>query len=186
MTQVAILMDVDGVVLPYVTPGERLAHWPAATSRIAPVLRDIEIRWSDAMIERLAVLTDLPGVQPMWCTTWGSRAATLLGPIIGLGQDWPCLEGDGGGAFAEAGWWKADRAREAVAVHDAVVWVDDLIDGWRDEIADTGLPTPERWPGGRLLTVCPRPDRGLEPEHLDHIEEFVRGASRSPASPSPL
>ncbi|MDN4483918.1 hypothetical protein [Demequina lignilytica] len=170
---VALLVDVDGVIAPYDLPGAERTGWPASSWRTAPVLFGMEITWSGAMVERLARIAALPGVEPAWCTTWGFRAARYLGPAIGLGEDWPCLEGEGGGAFAVEGWWKADRAREALATHAGVIWIDDLIDGWRDELAATGQPAPESWPGGRLLTVSPRPDRGLEPAHLDEAELFL-------------
>ena len=48
-----------------------------------------------------------------------------------------------------------------------------LVDGWRGEFARTGGATPESWPGGRLLAVSPRPEVGLEPHHLDRIEQFI-------------
>ncbi len=174
MARAAMLVDVDGVVAPYARPMSARDYWPDSSWRSAPFMMGLEIEWSGAMVSRLGEIASLPGVEPMWCTTWGSRAARWLGPAIGLGEDWPCLDGHGGGAFARAGWWKAERAREAVAKYDGVVWMDDLIDGWREELARSGQPAPEFWPGGRLLTISPSPDRGLEPRQLDEVEAFVQ------------
>ncbi|WP_062465484.1 hypothetical protein [Demequina maris] len=108
-----------------------------------------------------------------WCTTWGRRAPAVLGPAIGLGADWPALD-DAGGAFAVSpGWWKAERAREALEDFAAVVWIDDFIDGWREARDEFDEPGPRWWETDRLLMISPDSARGLEPAHLDAVERFV-------------
>ena len=173
MASVVILLDVDGVVCPFSGPGAPRDHWPADTWRVEPIEDLLDVEWSTAVIDRLRALTSRTGVEARWCTTWTWRAPMMLGPILGIGADWDYLDNVGGRAFAEVGWWKAMRAREALRVFDGVVWFDDLLDAWREELALSGAPAPEFWPGGRLLTVSPAPDRGIESHHLDVAERFV-------------
>ncbi len=173
MARVALLLDVDGVLCPFSGPGVPRDHWPADTWRVEPIAHLLDVEWSTACVDRLRDLADRPEVEARWCTTWTWRAPQMLGSVIGLGEEWPWLDNSGGRAFAEVGWWKALRAREAVAEFDGVIWIDDLLDAYRDELALEGAPAPEFWPGGRLLTLSPYPDRGIEPRHLAAAEDFL-------------
>ncbi|MDN4473729.1 hypothetical protein [Demequina zhanjiangensis] len=173
MASVALLLDVDGVLCPFAAPDAPRDHWPADTWRVEPIEDLLDVEWSTAVVDRLRDLTGRPDVEGLWCTTWTWRAPRMLGGVLGLGEDWEYLDHSGGRAFAEVGWWKAVRAREALALYDGVVWIDDLLDSWRDELAIEGAPAPEFWPGGRLLTLSPAPDRGIEPHHLDAAEAFI-------------
>ncbi|MDN4476234.1 HAD domain-containing protein [Demequina sp. SYSU T00192] len=171
---VAVLLDVDGVLSPFASSAADRAHWPADSWRSFILDGIYEIEWSAALVDRLREISETPGVATRWCTTWGRRAPAVLGPAIGLGAKWPVLD-DAGGAFAVSpGWWKAQRAREALEEFTAVVWVDDFIDGWREARAELDEPGPRWWDTDRLLMISPASDRGLEPAHLDAVERFVR------------
>ncbi|WP_084127019.1 hypothetical protein [Demequina sp. NBRC 110054] len=180
MARVLLLLDVDGVIAPQAMPGSHGDVWPAESWETAPVGGMLGVEYSTAMVEELRRLAWLPGVDGAWCTTWGRQAPKRLAPAIDLGRGWPALApGDGENHFAGPGWWKAARAREAVASHDAVVWIDDLIDSWRASLDDAALPGPESWPGGRLLAVSPASEVGLAPQELAEIGAFVRHALRA-------
>ncbi|WP_062203211.1 HAD domain-containing protein [Demequina salsinemoris] len=180
MSWVLLLLDVDGVISPMAPPGSHGGSWPEASWEIAPVGGMLGTEYSTEMIGQLRRIASLPGVDGAWCTTWGPMAPKRLAPVIGLGRRWPALEpGPHESHFCGPGWWKAARAREEVARHDAVVWVDDLIDPWREALDDAGLAGPESWPGGRLLAVSPAPDEGLSPQDLAEIGAFVRHALRA-------
>ncbi|WP_062312753.1 HAD domain-containing protein [Demequina rhizosphaerae] len=173
---VAVLLDVDGVVSPFPSTPANRAHWPADSWRCFLFGGVYEVEWSSALVDRLRAIAATPGVAMRWCTTWQDRAPEVLGREIGLGTDWPWLE-DSGGAFAVSpGWWKAQRAREALEEFGAVVWVDDFIQGWLEAREELDEPGPRWWDTERLLMISPDSERGLEPAHLDATDRFIERA----------
>ncbi|WP_062297021.1 hypothetical protein [Demequina maris] len=173
---VAVLLDVDGAVSPFASTASDRAQWPADSWRSFVLDGIYVIEWSAALVDRLRAIAETPGVAMRWCTTWGRRAPAVLGPAIGLGADWPALD-DAGGAFAVSpGWWKAQRAREALEDFAAVVWIDDFIDGWQEARDEFDEPGPRWWETDRLLMISPDSARGLEPRHLDTVDLLIANA----------
>lgn len=172
-TTAAVLVDVDGVVSPYPSDSSDRAHWPARSWHEALLAGTLTLEWSGLLIDRLRAVAERPGVEMLWCTTWQHRAPRILGPAIGLGEDWPWLDDATGEWALTFHWWKAERARDALAAHDRVVWMDDFVDAWRDEAARVTTTEPRWWEDERLLALSPDPLRGLEPGHLDQVEAFL-------------
>lgn len=163
------LLDVDGVINALASHVVKARHkhpdgqW--LSKRLFPPGFDhgLVVIW-DARVTRF--IRDISSeVDVMWLTTWVDLAPTLLAPAIGL-PDFPVLGAQDDVILSPKTWWKLPLAQRASLDRD-IIWTDD----------DLQFETPAReWLSGfpgRQLAIAPDYKRGLTPEHLDRIREFV-------------
>ncbi|GGF42767.1 hypothetical protein GCM10011519_15810 [Marmoricola endophyticus] len=167
---VNLYLDVDGV-LNAVSLDTPDWGWPDAQ---LSTVNGYPIRWSTTMVARLNRLVAREEVTAYWLTTWGSDAAELLAPALGLdATGWSVLgEEDRERAIdtlalsGTAGWWKLQAVRSHLAPGTPAIWVDDDLD--RD-------PSAVRWayeqPG--LLPLSPSTSLALTPADLAAMEAHV-------------
>ncbi|HEX6968729.1 MAG TPA: hypothetical protein VF174_07980 [Micromonosporaceae bacterium] len=163
MTAPIWLLDVDGVINTS-RPG-----WGAAPRRGTAVAGGVgyTMRWAPALINRIRTLHINGVVEVRWCTTWCAWADQLeqLWDLPPLAR---AFTGDINGHAAVLA--KIAAARQVLAGGRRLVWTDDDV-----------VPRPNDGPlydeltaDGRALLIRPRGTVGLQPEHLDQIEEFAR------------
>ena len=151
-----LILDVDGVVLPYLP---NLYRGPAP-----PDFRDARAWGFDVWVpehlpsalSKLAEYFDLA-----WCTDWEDAANTDVSPLFGLATDLPVLHPDRRGS---RGWWKLAAVRE-FAGDRPLVWADDhMSSGARRWAAARAAPT---------LLLRPPDDRGLSARQVAVIAGFA-------------
>lgn len=99
-----------------------------------------------------------------WHSTWRTAAMTDLGPIlrlppipISIAPEW---------TTRPAGWWKLPAAQRVVTSGRPLVWTDDDIVNFPDEVGELGE-------GADRLLISPDPDTGLNADDLARIEKFL-------------
>ena len=151
-----LILDVDGVVLPYppnlyrgdAPPGFRDARawgfnvW--VPEHLPPALR------------ALAEVFDMA-----WCTDWEDAANSEVSPLFGLPTDLPVLHPDRRGT---RGWWKLAAVQEFAGDDHPLVWADDHM-----------TSAARRWASIRTaptLLLRPPDDRGLSARQVALIAGF--------------
>ena len=151
----ALLLDVDGVLIPYGPPSDEWGEWIRHHRR------------EDLVVSRQMVAAiDALGADVYWLTSWSHTANSLLCPFI----DWPpkkVLE-----KRTVKHWWKLGAAHELLtsSPYGRVAWVDDDLDQYRDEV-DSKLG--HLLDAGRLLLVCTESSIGLTRRHIESIRDFL-------------
>jgi hypothetical protein len=99
-----------------------------------------------------------------WHSTWRTAAMSDLAPTLGLpgipisiAPEW---------TQRPPGWWKLPAAQRVVAAGRRLVWTDDDIDSYLDDIGES-MHEP-----GALL-ISPNPETGLTRADLDRIATFL-------------
>lgn len=156
------LLDVDGVI-----NGQR-AGWHAAPARAS--ITDHwgytwELAWSWPLISAIRGIHREGLAEVVWCTTWCPSADLLEAKwsLPELRRAW--TDDLHGYARTEA---KYAAARKVIADGRRLLWTDD------DAFPATGARV-EEFLGRRSLLIKPNQGRGLRPEHLDLIHEFLAG-----------
>jgi hypothetical protein len=160
MTRPVWLLDVDGV-LNAARPG-----WGAAP-RSGTAYSDgqlFRLRWAPRLVTRIRGLHNGGLVEICWCSTWCSDADQVEG-LLGLPRLGRAWQHPIGAAAAPAAKLAATRA--ALDQGRRLIWTDD------DAIPASGPLRDELTATGRALLIAPRPNRGLQPAHLDAIEAFL-------------
>lgn len=122
---IALVVDVDGVVSAVHPVSDVWGDEVTAGHLFGPV------RVSPTLCRRLDALGALPGVVPMWLTSWPASSRSRMDPFPG--RDWAALvEAED---FADQGldedridWWKWDALRTWLRAHrevQSLVWCDD-------------------------------------------------------------
>jgi hypothetical protein len=184
-TRVVWLLDVDGVLNAH-RPG-----WgaPPRTGNAHSGPDQFRIRWAPALVARILAVHEAGLAQIRWCTTWCAdvdQIEALLG-LPRFERAWTDFRQGPQAAIA-----KIEAAHAVLARGDRLVWTDDdaipssgpdleKLTGGRAAYPVGGGWTPHTGGGqtltsgdGRVLLVAPSPVRGLQPGHLDQIEEFLR------------
>lgn len=158
------LLDVDGVIN-VSRPG-----WGAAprTGNAFCAGVPYRIRWAPALIDRIRAVLRTGLVDIRWCTTW-CVVAEEIERLVGLPELGRCwTEPINGIAAAMA---KLAAARQVLDDGRRLIWTDDT---------ETPQPGDELYDelakGGRALLIAPEARCGLQPAHLDMIDEFLRNA----------
>lgn len=154
------LLDVDGVIN-VARPGWSRAPYCGNAYSEGYHYR---MRWSPALIKRIRALHDSGTVDIRWCSTWCSESDQLE-RLFGLPRFDRCWDRALTGVEAAAPKLAAARAVLDRGLH--LVWTDDV------EVPTSGPVHEEMTGDGRALLIAPSPRRGLQPEDMDAIEEFV-------------
>ncbi|GAA4590198.1 hypothetical protein GCM10023107_15520 [Actinoplanes octamycinicus] len=152
------LLDVDGV-LNANRPG-----WGAAPRRAMAYAAGTGflMRWAPALLDRIRAIHRSGAVEIRWCTTWCPQSEQLE-RLFALPRLEPCWTDELHQPEAAAA--KLAAARRVLAAGRPLIWTDD---------ADIPPAAHEELPRlGRTLLITPRPNRGLQPEHLDAVEQFL-------------
>lgn len=150
----ALLLDVDGVLIPFGPPHDGWGDWGRHGDREDIVL-------SRQMVDAVQALD----ADVHWLTSWMHSANTILAPIL----DWPPMPVLEKQTLRR--WWKLVAVEEFVrnAPHARIAWVDDDLDEYADEVDDAIGPLVD---AGRLLLVCTDSRIGLTRTDLDRIGAF--------------
>lgn len=152
-----LYLDVDGVLNPYVVPGEVPSSWPDFAEGY---LGSRLVVHSPTMLTAVGRL----GAEVVWCTTWGLQAerafAGLLGPGSRRTLDLP------GTPLAPGGVKGAAVLADLRADPAPFVWVDDdaiTVDA-AERLEKLELP---------MFLIEPQRNVGIEPSHVRSIGSFV-------------
>lgn len=158
------LLDVDGPInLEHGKPGWGVK--PRRSRVIGHDGRSFPLRWAPGLIVRIRNLHRSGAVEIKWATSWIGDT-DLLAPVLGLPDFEPAYP-DPGVPHTEVHIpLKQDAASQALTDGRRLIWTDDEA-------------IPADWPDrpdfeGIALLIAPRPNRGLQPEHMDAIEAFTR------------
>jgi hypothetical protein len=161
------LLDVDGVL------NARRPGWGGPPRRAYAMSEGVSwpIRWAPALIARIHALHRTGTVEIRWCSTWCADVDELE-RLFGL----PRLERAFTDPVEPGESADALKLTAAFAVIDAgypLVWTDDAA------IPDEGPERDRLLAGGRTLLIAPEPGRGLQPEHIDAIEDFLEAIDQA-------
>lgn len=157
------LLDIDGVI------NANKPGWSAAPRRVH--CAGFVVRYAPALIERIRELHRSRTVEIQWASTWCGFPNQIeeLTRRIGLHFDSAFVDRPESKTWAEM---KAEAAVAVLAAGRRLIWTDD----------DEAGIAPAFYPAigaavrdGRALLIAPRPNRGLQREHLDRIEAFAAG-----------
>lgn len=194
-----VLLDVDEVVNA-VRPGRTVKWpparvWPGSDWVCTPVRtgRDVyQITAARPVLDMLTTVHDLGVAEIRWHTSWQEHAPTALAPALGL-PDFPVQDRCGAEVtyplmprrWADrdpdlAGWWKLPAAIQVVNEGRPLLWLDDDLDVFRDQVE----ASPVGQHRDRLL-IAPTLGVGLTPRHLARIIEFLARGFPDPTLPTP-
>jgi hypothetical protein len=99
-----------------------------------------------------------------WHSTWRTAAMTDLAPTLGL----PAIPISIAPEWTQRppGWWKLRAAQRVRENGRRLVWTDDDIDEYRDEVGDL-VRDPQ------ALLISPTPETGLTGSDLGRIATFL-------------
>jgi hypothetical protein len=124
-----------------------------------------KVRWAPKLVDRIRTLVVAGRVDVRWCSTWCPWADQFERlwrlPALGRAFNVP-ING------AEASVAKLAAARQVLAEGRRLIWTDDM------EVPLSGPLHEELAAGGRALLIRPEGRRGLQPAHMDLIEQFLR------------
>lgn len=147
------LLDVDGVI------NASKAGWSAQPYSGWAYAKNnsYRMRWSPNLIQRIRKVHSSDSVEILWATTWVGYTRQLeelfkLPALLSAGATGMSIED------------KQDAARAVLASGNRLIWTDD------EAIPLTWFSDHDK------LLIRPKPSRGLRPEHLDLIDNFVLGS----------
>lgn len=161
MTTTVWLLDVDGVI------NAPRAGWDTQPQRSHVTTDGIPFRlsWEPRVVAAIRRLhTTVDSLDIRWCTSWCHWAGQLerLWELPRLSRAFH--EPINGAALSIA---KLAAAREVLAQGHRLIWTDDT------EVPEWGEVHDELTAGGRALLIAPDDRVGLQPEHLQQIEDFA-------------
>jgi hypothetical protein len=166
------LLDIDGVINALSrrrVRGSFAAHdWaehlvPADIPQLGPML--LEIRVAHPVLEFVREVVESGVAEVRWHSTWREAAVTDLAPRVGL----PSIPISVAPEWTQRppGWWKLPAAQRVVASGRPLVWTDDDIAVYADEVGELGSHAA-------TLLIAPDPATGLTAHDLDRIAAFLR------------
>lgn len=168
------LLDVDGVIN-VVAAGDHSSSWPRQAWRRIASINGWPILVATPVLDFLRLVHELDAAEIQWNTTWQHDAPRCLAPALDL-PDWPVAEERDFAAehdsylLSEWSWWKLHAAQQVVLTEERrLVWTDDDIDHERrsnDALSELLMSE-------RVCAISPSPYRGLTPQHLTRIAQFL-------------
>jgi hypothetical protein len=155
MKPIVWLLDVDGVI------NASKAGWSAAPRSGWAYSKGVgyRMRWAPALIERIRKVHLEGSVEILWATTW-------VGDTDGLQRLFRLPEFNSARSQSMSTPYKRMAAEDVVDSGRQLIWTDDeaipTVGGLYDKLVDA-----------ESLLIAPKPNRGLRPEHLDMIDEYV-------------
>ncbi|MEV4322197.1 HAD domain-containing protein [Microbispora rosea] len=182
MPEVYLLIDVDGVLIPFPDsegngPANHVRHSVVPTGYDAgsPVPIWLNPTHGPMLAE---LISELP-LTPVWCTSWRGDASPLIGAKLGL-EPFPHVElarQDITTSHPNGYLWKRDDVSAWLGTAQAV-WIDDDFTpadhAWAAARTAVGIPT---------LLVQPDPRVGLLPAHLETIRSWMAELVSKPSRP---
>ena len=150
------LLDFDGVI------NANKPGWSAAP-RQANAYADgkhYRIRWEPKLISRIRQVQQA-GVLIFWASTWCGHTDQLERILL-----LPTLFSAAPTAMSYR--TKCEAAEAVIASGNRLIWTDDEV------VPDWGALYTKLTRKDRALLIRPKSNRGLRPEHMDAIDEFVR------------
>ena len=172
MTNAVWLLDVDGVI------NANKPGWGGPPRRATACSEGTGFvpRWAPALLDRIRTLDRTGMVDIRWSTTWCTDTDELhrlfrIGPFQPAFRDRPANK-----TWAEL---KVEAALQILDDGRRLIWTDDAeVDVARRLYPQ--LAEAEAEACGRALLIAPKPNRGLQPEHMDQIEAFAETDSATP------
>lgn len=124
------------------------------------------IRWEPKVIRAIRQLRAEGWVDPWWCSSW-CPYADVLERVLGLPALPRALVDDPVPTDSAGDALKLRVAQAVLITGRRLIWTDDTA------IPADGAALDELTTGGRVLLIRPDPRRGLRPEHLVRIREFL-------------
>jgi hypothetical protein len=164
-----LLTDLDGVINVFPVGVTDLDAWELGIG-ITFTFQGMTFRIPDGVSERLLRLGEVYDF--VWASGWERDAASIIGPHLGIGGDWPVIPLVDRGKAAT---WKLKPVRrwlEAQADGRAVAWMDD----------EFGMDA-EEWAASRGQTWLVRTelDEGLTEEQTLRLLEWARALPETEA-----
>jgi len=158
------LLDVDGV-LNAADPG-----WDGEPRQGRAVAYGVSyrVRWAPDLVGRIRQVHRSGTVEIRWATTWVDEIGEIE-RLLGLPRFPLAFSGLGTAPAVAAPGVKWRAALDVVEVERRpLVWTDDAIPSLGRQLRRLGAG------GLPVMLVAPDPFTGLQPEHLDAIEAFLR------------
>jgi hypothetical protein len=159
-----VYLDVDGVLCPFEPTGTTAWGRPWEHIRTGAYL----LSYAGDLVRELNALSECPGVEFVWLTSWEDLAPRILCPAVGLrGTSWPVLRA----ADVPEGltWWKWDAIQQDIERNgpERVAWLDDQLNydsaarGWAELL------------GRNMLWRSPHPRQGLSRRDVADVAAFL-------------
>lgn len=166
------LLDIDGVINA-LARGSVRGSFPRDDWRRVLVETDLPelgrmllpIRTARPVLDFVRTVHETGTAEVRWHSTWRTAALTDLTPALGL----PVIPISIAPEWTDrpSGWWKLPAAQRVVASGRRLVWTDDDIAVYLDEIGDLAARSD-------ALLISPDPVTGLQADDLARIEAFLQ------------
>lgn len=149
-------LDVDGVL------NASKAGWSSAPRSGTAYYGGTayRMRWAPALMKRIKAIHDSGRVTIVWSTTWVGQTPQLE-RLFGL----PHFDTADSVSMSSDSKFKAAKA--VLTAGHRLIWTDDMETPAFGDIYNDWMST------GRALLIRPRSSKGLRPEDIDRIEEFI-------------
>lgn len=89
--------------------------------------REITVRWSTELIDKVNTLNQRDSVEAKWLTAWRENATALLNPLLGIDPAWESMEwAHRMSDYSQWGKLEAIENQVAQGDHRPLVWIDDV------------------------------------------------------------